>query len=64
MGPRCLFYSPNLVLISTGFFNFLLAMIIVPCSVPMTNLLVVSGLFSRVVAPTTTSLPSELRSVI
>lgn len=45
------------MLISTGFFSFLLATMMVPCSVPMTNLLVVSGEFSRVVAPTTTSFP-------
>jgi hypothetical protein len=64
MGPKCLFYNPRRVLISTGFLSFLLATMIVPCSVPITNLLVVSGLFSRVVAPTTTSFPYELISVI
>ena len=60
MGPKCLPPSnPYLYVISTFFFGFLLAVIMIPYSVPTKNLLApASALNSMTLPPTTLSFPS------
>jgi hypothetical protein len=60
IGPKCLpLSSPYLAVISTFFFGFLLAVMIMPCSVPTRNLFApASELNSSTLPPTILSLPS------